>query len=87
MVAQNWGSVVLSWVPTLKEAVPPPPPPPPPPPGPVGRGGHFSPGPALENSGGETDTGDNTADTPKGGGAYYTRYEGPNLANQTNRGS
>ena len=26
MVAQNWGSVVLFWVPTLKEAVPPAPP-------------------------------------------------------------
>ena len=24
VVAQNWGSVVLFWVPTLKEAVPPP---------------------------------------------------------------
>ena len=66
VAAQNRGSVVLFWVPTLKEAVPPPPPPHPP----GGRGSgqrHFSPGPALENSGGETDTGDNTADTPKGG--------------------
>ena len=26
MVAQNRGSIVLVWVPTLKEAVPPPPP-------------------------------------------------------------